>query len=702
MIDTDDSDEQLRRLESQLNALTGPARTQHLLALGQATMMKYWRVGTGSNLALPYLGKAIDVLTEARGHMRPEDPNQNMAALLLGHAYTARGLLHEGPPADIGRGIEMLEEGLAATGLNPPQADIARILLGQLYLRRAMLGMQAPDAAMAMLRSGTDPRMLADLDRCIALQHEVIAHDRARELTEGARMMLTLAEGLRDLFGAFNTLGGGGMDMNRLMRLMTQMQESLSGLKQAADMSSRMMPTLAAQPIFDTESTTRMPPTERPVAVVRGVEPESKDGASQPSREPRARPARRADATGMRKDLIALLPDPADPLGCMTALLSDADTAPPTWLDRYLALAAGVVEAAQPPTAVDHLLLSAGLLLRARRDDDGWGVTGSDTAADDDGQAGLEAFLDAARAEQLDLDADLPGLLRLCPLLPAQAMAALGERLRPLTEDLRALGYDTLIFPETAGTSRWNTRTERFESARDLTQENAAVVLGAAPTAVRGPLAVSHLASFAQFSILRHRKSPPAAQDPVFLTDPRGDREWAQVEAMLLRRSFYPRSTGLGRLIEDCDGPGTPHEVRTRLAGASLLQLGCGVTADGALELADGAVLHPAEFAENAGGLAILPPGCFNPLADLLIDAGFAGVVGWHGQPSPDAAALLTYVLHWQLAEQGRTAAQAVGRTRRWGADPEPEILPPMLAARAAAIGPIPAADLDTLVYRGR
>ena len=82
----------------------------------------------------------------------------------------------------------------------------------------------------------------------------------------------------------------------------------------------------------------------------------------------------------------------------------------------------------------------------------------------------------------------------------------------------------------------------------------------------------------------------------MFVANPRGDRRQASTDALLLRRSFYPRSTGLGGIVENVDGDGTPEEDLNRL-DASMLHLGCGVTADGGLELAGPAVLERAQIA---------------------------------------------------------------------------------------------------------
>lgn len=121
---------------------------------------------------------------------------------------------------------------------------------------------------------------------------------------------------------------------------------------------------------------------------------------------------------------------------------------------------------------------------------------------------------------------------------------------------------------------------------------------------------VSFIRSGAQLVDLASRTRRRVGDDAVFIANPRGDRRQASMDALLLRRTFYPQSTGLGDTGENTSGPGTPDEVPARL-GASLLHLGCGVTADGGLELAGSAVLEPSEItagpSATAGGLAVLP-----------------------------------------------------------------------------------------------
>jgi hypothetical protein len=210
----------------------------------------------------------------------------------------------------------------------------------------------------------------------------------------------------------------------------------------------------------------------------------------------------------------------------------------------------------------------------------------------------------------------------------------------------------------------------------------------------------------AQVLALVGRRRRPVAEAVVFVANPRGDRKHDTLDAMVLRRTFYPDSVGLGETAEKADGTGTPEEVLARL-DASLLHLGCGVTADGGLELAGGVLdAHAIVAHEHAatGGLAILPPAAAGTaeLTDALLATRFSGVIGFRAPVPEPAASLLYFLLHSQLVDERRDPASAVAAVRRWSADPHrelPEHLPPWYAADAAS------ADLEAsaeaLVHHG-
>jgi hypothetical protein len=200
----------------------------------------------------------------------------------------------------------------------------------------------------------------------------------------------------------------------------------------------------------------------------------------------------------------------------------------------------------------------------------------------------------------------------------------------------------------------------------------------------------------------------------VFVANPRGDRPQASFDALLLRRGFYPRSTGLGDTGENVDGAGTRDEVRAGL-DASLLHLGCGVTVDGGLELAGGDVLGATEIAAGppaaTGGLAVLPPTPTGAeptgaeaLTEALLAARFADVVRFRDAVPADVASIVHLVLHAELVDGRCSPATAVARVRSWLADPHrpvPGHLPPWLETRAGDPDLVDPAYQDALVHHG-
>lgn len=219
----------------------------------------------------------------------------------------------------------------------------------------------------------------------------------------------------------------------------------------------------------------------------------------------------------------------------------------------------------------------------------------------------------------------------------------------------------------------------------------------------------SYVCSGAQVIELAGRSRRPLTEAPVFVANPRRDRQQASMDALLLRRTFYPRSTGLGETVENVDGDGTSDEVRARL-DASMLHLGCGVTADGGLELAGPAVLEPARIGAGppatAGGLAVLPPAATGAaaLTDALLASRFAGVVRFRDTIPNDVASLVYLVLHAQLVDSGSDPASAVAAVRSWLADPHrtpPDYLPTWLEARARDPDLADPPYRDALIYHG-
>ncbi|MEU9511745.1 CHAT domain-containing protein [Micromonospora sp. NPDC048169] len=202
---------------------------------------------------------------------------------------------------------------------------------------------------------------------------------------------------------------------------------------------------------------------------------------------------------------------------------------------------------------------------------------------------------------------------------------------------------------------------------------------------------------------LAARSVPPLTEEPVFVVNPRGDRDDAMAEVMILRRLFYPQSVCLGRALEPVDAVGGPEDVCKHLAGASLLHLACGL--DGtALQLAGGEVFDLASVS-GARGLVVLSAPAAPDLVPALLDAGFTGLIGWRWAVPASFAALALFLVHLELVDNRRPPAEAVGVVQRWMLDPD-RIVPPYLPG--AHLNTVTATDLTrpalwaALAYSGR
>ncbi|MEY9861173.1 hypothetical protein ABH935_006813 [Catenulispora sp. GAS73] len=751
-------DDETTRLETELAGLTGSARAQTLLRLGQAHWMRYSRTGIGAQVGLAHLDRAITAVDEALGYLEPGDILRVQATSMLGVSRCVRHSMHNSPVADRDAGISLLEETLAAGPGALPAASVgfARATLGEAYLRRAVQIMQSPDALMAAISRGTPSGTIADMERAIENLREVTTVTTVPQLSQTAAKMLRMAETMHRIFTAFGS-PNLSTQLDVMMGSMAEMQELVREFEtDGFGVGSHI--TNAS--FLHTEWTQHADPTDFPSAMFREPEsdaggnsvregvreqqgagskrpesgrpdaqqpeskqpeskqPESKQpesrlpesGAPEPP-EQRERPERTrfsVDADAMRADLRTLIGvgSAGDDVFAVAAdLLSAAE--PPAWVDEFVASAAGIVHSVEAPSGADHFLLAVALHLRSRRDgdDDGWGKD-SGAATDGDAQAAVASLLAAAETVA-DEDPDaIPALVHLAELSPDGTLKVIGSRLGGLTALLQSVGAEAVDLPGPADSRRWNAAESRFEPAGEPgTARTLVVVDGGSPqesqpSASADDVTVSYVASLSQLRTLSQRKVRPVAEEPVFVANPRGDRMPTAVETMLLRRSFYPHSVGLGGLIEAADGAGTAAQVRSRLE-ASVLHLACGVTEAGTLELADSSELDLSDVRVERGGLAILPPDHFQPLADILLTAGFTGVVGWRRPVPEDFAAVAYFLLHTELADVGRAPAAAVRAVRRQLREPDLAALPPLLASRfetTDAAGD----DWTALVYRGR
>ncbi len=692
------TDDRLDVLRAAVGRHTGTARGRPLLELGAGLADRYWRVGPGSPAGRPVLDETIQVMSEAYGYFEEGGFLRGQVAAQLGWLLGIRHGAHGGPTPDAERGIVLLEEALTFPQQPPMAQAIARLALGQLLLSGLLRAMQAGDFAVRLMGSGLSAQERAAADRAVVCARGVLDDPTSNAaITSAAETLLTLAEAVQTLGGGLG--GPGGLDLGRMMQALGALQNlQQQASSRPAGVGFGRMPTVFD---FDADGLAATDPLDRPVMVVDGT-------VVDPPTRPRPRPpaAPRVPAATLRADMLRRLPGSG--LADVSALLIGAATALDIdTVDDLVALGSALV-AAPGAVGTDHLLLAVALHLRDRIDDGGgWGGAGG---GEGDAVAAADSLLAATEALTAEPADTVAVAFRLATLLderlPAgDVRARFGAGFIAVTGALRAAGADALAYLHAGDVLLLSATTGRFSHAATGSPLPARILVAGEGAIADGPT-VSHVASGAQVVELAGRTRLPLTASPVFVANPRGDRDQATFDAMALRRSFYPRSTGLGRTAENCHGAATPDEVRAGL-DASMLHLGCGVTADGGLELAGSAVLTRADIVAArpaaGGGLAVLPPTATGAaeLTEALIAAGYVDVIGFR-DPVPGPVASLMYVLlHAQLVDRGRDPAGAVGAVRGWMADPHrspPVYLPPACAAVAEDPDPV---HRDALIHHG-
>ncbi|MGY1673074.1 hypothetical protein [Geodermatophilus sp. SYSU D00710] len=692
------TDDRLDALRARVAQQTGAARTRLLMELGQELCHRYWQIGPGSPRAEPYLDEAVTVLDEAHGHLQAGQFPRPMAAGMLGWLLGVRHVVHGGSDDDRERGIERLDEALSFISLPPMLQLTFRIVLGQLLVSRVTAGMRSGDFAMRAMRSGLSAEERASGDRAVACCRQVINSPVANaEIRSLAKTMLGLAEAVQNMAdGLDGGLTAGGLDFGRMM-------QALAGLQALQQKAAAAPPaagfTRMPNPFDFLAADRTSAPAERPITVVEGeVQPIKPDERPRPS-------ARTPEPAAVFRDpLLGKLPGG---LAGLPGLLADgAVLLHVDVVDELVALGSALVEAPDR-VGTDHLLFAVTLYLRSVVDDGGWG----DEGESDDVRSASESLLAAAPAVAIE-SADIVAVaFRLATLLDARApardvRARFGAAFADVAGALRTVGADGLLY-QTAGQTLLLCAETGALTATGPQLPDRILVVGDGPA----PAASSYslVRSGGQLLALANRTRRPLAAEAVFVANPRGDRRQASLDALLLRRSFYPRSTGLGDTGENVDGAGTRDEVRARL-DASLLHLGCGVTVDGGLELAGGDELGATEIAAGppaaTGGLAVLPPTPTGAeaLTEALLAARFADVVRFRDAVPADVASIVQLALHAELVDGWCSPATAVARVRSWLADPRrpvPGYLPPWLEMRAGDPDLADPAYHDALLHHG-
>ena len=693
-------------LRAEVARHTKEARTRPLLNLAQRLQYDYWAAGPGQPAAAPVLDELVTVLDEACGYLEAGSFVRGQVAGELGSVLAVRSIVHLSPAHDGDRAVPLLEESLTFPALPHILQVRNRQQLATLLLTRAMRGLQDPQAAMRLMMPGPPPAGATDADRAVTLLREVRDGPvLGSEIAENAELMLEMAETVQSLLGSGAGSPGGpaGLDLGRMMQAMSRM----------ADLQRKM----AARPRgagfgyvpnafdFAADDLAARPPHERPVMVV------DEPATAAPASADPAPPTPRTPAATYRTALVTLLPSPTATL----ELLADGASPDIDTLDELVALGSCLVEA---PGAVpaDHLPLAVGRYLRGTAGGGEWGAPGEPDDDPDDLKAAAAHLLACAETLATQPGGDVAVALRLADLVDRRAPDhAVGDRLAevfgPAAAALRTAGADALVVPTGDGLSVLAAATGRFVPGTVADLPPRVVVIG--DLVVPAGIVVSRVDSAARLVALAARGRRPVTENAVFVADPRGDRPAAGGDALVLRRTFFPRSTGLGHTVEGCDGAGTPDEVVAHLE-ASLLHLGCGVTADGDLELADGAVLTIATITAGpgapTGGLAVLPPPRSAgegtaALVDALLASRCTGVIRFREPVADPVASLVYFLLYTRLVDERRDPADAVAAVRRWLADPDrtpPEHLPPWYTATLADPDLPGLAARDVLVHHGR
>jgi hypothetical protein len=645
-----------------------------LLELSQIYADRHWRAGPGSPAAESHLSQAVEVLTEAYGHLEPNDTLRAQVAAQLGWLLGARVIAYGGSDEERETAISRLDEGLAWTGLPPAMRATARISLGSLYMHRASRSLASGDAMMQAIRASTPPPSAAEATRAADCFRQVLAEKPvSAEITTMAETMLKVAEAMEAAMSGFGK-GLGGYDMSRMVEAMTAMQrlqEQAQAARAGTEAGLPRMPSL-----FDAEELVAADPLDRPVVLVEGPEP-----VETYVPRPRHREAAPVALDDLRRQLRDAMAGATDPYQSAADLLRPGAPRPDIGVvDELVALATAVAhQAGEAATADDHLQLAVALHLRGGAGADDWADDASDGETGD-AKAAMEHLLKGVdRLTAGDLDT-APVIVRLATILEGEHLAGrlldrISDHMVEPARALRSAGVEVVarqcpdgVLVLDTGAARWRLA----DAAQPLSQR---VVIVGEPLP-DWDVTASYVSSARQAIEVAGRRPTEVTDKPVFVVDPGGRPDAVE----LVRQAFYPGSTLLGP--PGADAAATPAEVRARL-GASMLHVECGITESGALKLTGPEELTPAAIVSwdggslaggaspARGGLAVLPPaaGGFVPLADALLAAGFTGVVGWLRPVPPPVAALMVFVLHAELVRGGLPPAMAVRTVRDWMRD---------------------------------
>ena len=420
------SDDIIAQLEAELSGLSDAARLPSLTRLGQALADRYWRTGPGTPGSVVPLNGAIAALDEAHGYMRDDDGLRGTVAGQLGWLLGARCTLHAGDARDRDKAFRMLEEALGSSALPAIMTTMCRVQLGQLSLNEVTTGLQSGGSLMEMVHGHAPPDAVKHADRAVTCFREVLAGPAvSAEITDTVQPLLTLAETVRMMVSG---TGAAGLDMQRLMQVMTQMQTLRSRFAPGMAAAGGLQGTPSFLSFQDFQNIAGMNPVDRPVAAVQSVSPVVEGEAVQAPPRPTPPPA---DRNELRRSLHEKLAGAAGPEPIWKAAAAQLlPGAPPPSIevvDEIVALAEMVVDLPvdeDGTMAEDHFTLATALYLRDRADE------GGDHA---DLLAGAQSLRTAVRTVPLDHPATTTML---------RALGAFLDEDRPLSGVAEVMGED--------------------------------------------------------------------------------------------------------------------------------------------------------------------------------------------------------------------------------------------------------------------
>ncbi|MEV6415093.1 CHAT domain-containing protein [Kribbella sp. NPDC051718] len=270
--------------------------------------------------------------------------------------------------------------------------------------------------------------------------------------------------------------------------------------------------------------------------------------------------------------------------------------------------------------------------------------------------------------------------------------------LDPATDRLDVLANvpvnDPLLLDDpgwSAITGRWSAGSLLVVATGELSRLAMPAVRTSTGRRLAQDMSVTYVSSGTRVIDLAGRPTVPISDAPLFVVNPRGDRDAEMADVMALRRLFYPRSTCMGRAIEQVDAAGTRADVLSSLPGASMTHLACGLQHNGAPSflLADGDVLAVRDDDVRGKGLVVLAkpiPGGFASIADEFLDAGFSSVIGWQWPVPAPYAELALFMTHLMLVDHRLPPATAVNAVHRWMLDPDRDLAPLLTGAHVRTV----------------